>query len=124
MEGVSFSARWVFEALQQSSGVSLSVVNIGGGGSRSDVWCQIRADTLGVAVRRAAVPDAAALGAAMLAGLGCGTVTTLREAVRELVTFDRLFEPQAANRGYYDDKFGHFRALYEALQPVNARYRK
>ncbi|MGY4652995.1 xylulokinase [Mycobacterium sp. URHB0021] len=123
MEGVSFSARWVFEALQKSSGVSLSVANIGGGGSRADVWCQIRADTLGFALRRAAVPNAAALGAAILAGLGCGMVTTLREAVRDLVTFDRVFEPQAANRGYYDDKFGHFRALYEALQPVNARYR-
>jgi xylulokinase len=124
MEGVSFSARWVFEALQQSSGESVSVANIGGGGARSDVWCQIRADALGFPLRRAAVPDTAALGAAILAGLGCGMMTNLREAVRELVTFDRIFQPQAAHRGYYDEKFGHFRALYDALLPVNARYRR
>jgi xylulokinase len=124
MEGVSFSARWVFEALQESAGVSVSMANIGGGGARADVWCQIRADALGFVLKRVAVRDASALGAAILAGLGCGIVSTLREAVRELVTFDRTFEPQAANRGYYDEKFGHFRALYEAMQPVNSRYRK
>jgi xylulokinase len=124
MEGVSFSARWVFEALQESAGVSVSMANIGGGGARADVWCQIRADALGFVLKRVAVRDASALGAAILAGLGCGIVSTLREAVRELVTFDRTFEPHAANRGYYDEKFGHFRALYEAMQPVNSRYRK
>jgi xylulokinase len=98
------------------------MANIGGGGARSDVWCQIRADALGFALRRTAVPDAAALGAAILAGLGSGTMGSLAEAVRQLVTFDRTFEPDPAKRGYYDDKFGHYRALYDTLRPFNARY--
>ena len=122
MEGVAFSARLAFEALQQSSGVAVEVANLGGGGARSDVWCQIRADALGFALRRTTVPDAAALGAAILAGLGSGTMGSLAEAVRQLVTFDRTFTPDAAKRGYYDDKFGHYRALYDTLRPFNARY--
>lgn len=122
MEGVALSARWAFDALQNSSGVTLSTANIGGGGAQSDAWCQIRADALGFALRRTAVPDAAALGAAILAGLGSGTMTSLKDAVQRLVKFDRTFEPNAANRAYYDDKFGHYVALYEALRPFNARY--
>jgi xylulokinase len=122
MEGVAFSARWAFQELQKSSGVAVSGANIGGGGSRSDAWCQIRADALGFALKRAAVTDAAALGAAILAGFGTGTMSSLDEAVRQLVRFDRTFEPQAFNRAYYDDKFGQYISLYEVLRPFNARY--
>jgi xylulokinase len=122
MEGVAFSARWAFEALQKSSTRTVSLANISGGGSRSDTWCQIRADALGFALQRTVVPDAATLGAAILAGLGGGTMSSMRDAVRQLVRFDRTFEPRPAHRAYYNDKFGHFRALYDALRPINARY--
>jgi xylulokinase len=122
MEGVAFSARWAFEALQKSSTRTVSLANISGGGSRSDTWCQIRADALGFALQRTVVPDAATLGAAILAGLGGGTMSSMRDAVRQLVRFDRTFEPRPAHRAYYDEKFGHFQALYDALRPINARY--
>ncbi|HVY50863.1 MAG TPA: FGGY family carbohydrate kinase [Devosia sp.] len=123
MEGVAFAVRLAFGALEASAGRSIDVANIGGGGSRSDVWCQIRADALGFALRRTAVPDAAALGAAILAGVGTGIVPSLRAAVSQLVRFDRTFEPNGARRGYYDDKFAHYRQLYDALKPFNATYR-
>jgi xylulokinase len=123
MEGVAFAVRLAFDALQSSAGRRIEIANIGGGGSRSDIWCQIRADALGFALRRTTVPDAAALGAAILAGVGTGVVPSLREAVARLVQFDRTFEPEAARRSYYDDKFGHYGDLYAALRPFNATYR-
>jgi xylulokinase len=106
-EGVGFSVRLAFDALQRSAAVELSSANIGGGGSRSDVWCQIRADILGFALKRTAVPDSAALGAAILAGVGSGTLASLTEAARTLVQFDRSFEPNAALHTHYDEKFGN-----------------
>jgi xylulokinase len=102
--------------------VTLEVANLGGGGARSDRWCQIRADAFGFSLRRAAVSEATALGAAILAGLGSGVMPSLTDAVRQLVTFDRTFEPNSANRGYYDDRFGKYRELYAALKPFNASY--
>jgi sugar (pentulose or hexulose) kinase len=42
--------------------------------------------------------------------------------VAQLVKFDQSFEPDAANRSYYDDKFANYVALYETLRPFNARY--
>jgi len=122
LEGVGFSVRLAFDALQQSAGRTITAANIGGGGSRSDLWCQIRADALGFALRRTAVPGAAALGAAILAGLGSGAMPSLRAAVQQLVRFDRSFDPNPALRGYYDDKLGKYRELYAALQPFNAGY--
>jgi xylulokinase len=122
MEGVAFSARWAFQELQKSAGVTLSSAHIGGGGARSDPWCQIRADTLGFALQRVAVPDTAALGAAILAGVGSGLLPSVGAAVRQLVRFDRSFEPHTGTRGYYDDKYEHYQALYAALCSFNARF--
>ena len=122
MEGVALSVRWAFEALEASTGVSLTAANIGGGGARSDVWCQIRADALGITLRRASAPDPAALGAAMLAGLGSGLFPSLADAVAGLASYDRSFTPDARQRGYYDDRFADYQALYAALKPFNARF--
>ena len=122
LEGVALSARLAFEALQSSAGLTVAAANIGGGGARSDVWCQIRADALNFPLRRTATSDSAALGAAILAGLGSGLMESLDGAVRRLVAFDRTFEPNAARRTYYNDRFGHYRALYESMRPFNASF--
>jgi xylulokinase len=119
MEGVAFSVRWAFEALQASAGRAVTVANIGGGGSRSDVWCQIRADALGMVLRRARAHEAAAIGAAMLAGVGSGIMPSIAAAARELVQFDRSFEPDAGKAGYYADKYSKYRELYYALKTFN-----
>jgi xylulokinase len=122
MEGVAFSVLWAFDALQSSAGVDAEIVNIGGGGSRSDVWCQIRADVLGKTLRRASTPEAAAIGAAILAGAGSGCFPSLVDASRNLVQFDRTFEPDPRHVAYYDDRFGKFRDLYGTLRDFNATF--
>lgn len=122
LEGVSFSVRLAFEALKTSSAVDPAIINIGGGGAASDLWCQIRADVLGVPLRRCAVPEAAALGAAILAGRSQETATPLSQVVRRLVRFDRTFEPDQGRRDSYSERFAHFLALYESHREFNARF--
>lgn len=122
LEGVAFSVRWAFKSLQQSAGVSVDAANIGGGGARSDVWSQIKADVLGFALHRTEVLDSAALGAAILAGMGGGVFASLEEAIRALIHIDRSFEPQTRLRSYYDDKFDKYRELYRALKPFNTSF--
>lgn len=122
MEGVAHSVRWAFDALQSSAGISVDTVNIGGGGARSDAWCQIRADVLGMTLRRTAVPAAAALGAAILAGVGAGAFPALTLAVRQLVRHDRDFVPNASRRARYDANHAHFKALYETMRSFNRRF--
>jgi xylulokinase len=119
MEGVAFSVRWAFEALKASSGLAVEMANIGGGGSRSEMWCQIRADALGMTLRRCSAPEAAAIGAAILAGVGSGIMPSIAEAAGELVQFDRTFEPDRSKAGYCDEKFGKYRELYAALKTFN-----
>lgn len=122
MEGVAYAGRWAFEALYRSAAVDPAVINIGGGGSLSDAWCQIRADVLGKPLRRCVAPESAALGAAILAGQASGIGGTLVEAVRLLVRYDRVFEPDGAVKGYHAERFGHYQALYGDLRGFNGRF--
>jgi xylulokinase len=123
MEGVAFSARLAFEAVEASTGSVVDELHLGGGGSRSDIWCQIRADVLAKTLRRAKVLDAGTVGAAIIAGLGSGTMPSLAAATESLVAFDRTFEPHPQTRAYYDDKFAKYRELYARLKPFNEGYR-
>jgi xylulokinase len=122
MEGVGFSVRWAFEALAASSGRPIVDANLGGGGAQSDAWSQIKADIVGFPLKRAAVRECGALGAAILAGIGSGAMASLSEAIARLVRFDRTFEPRAEVRDLYAERFAHYRALYAALQPFNAAF--
>jgi xylulokinase len=122
LEGVAFSVRHAFGALKASSAVHPTIINIGGGGAASADWCQMRADVLGTPLRRCAVPEAAALGAAILAGRSQNAGTPLADVVRNLVRFDRTFEPDPGRSEYYRERFDHFLALYEDLQSFNAAF--
>lgn len=122
MEGVAFSARLAFEAVESSAGCVVDCLNIGGGGARSNVWCQTRADALGKTLRRVKVLDAGTLGAVIIAGVGSGAMPSFGEAVDRLVSFELTFEPDASARGYYDTKYGKYRELYADLKPFNEGY--
>ncbi|MDV3253263.1 hypothetical protein DevBK_18140 [Devosia sp. BK] len=122
MEGVAHSVRWAFEALEGSAGISPERVRISGGGARSDIWCQIRADVLGKNLTRTSIPAAAALGAAIIAGVGSGAFPSLPDAVQKLVQFERSFEPDPKRVNFYSDRFEHYRALYQDLRAFNQRF--
>ncbi|WEK03774.1 MAG: FGGY-family carbohydrate kinase [Candidatus Devosia phytovorans] len=122
LEGVAHSVRWAFEALQDSAGVALDTIRIGGGGARSDLWCQIRADVLGARLERTSVTATAALGAAIIAGVGSGAFPSLSDAVRELVRFDRQFDPDTARHELYNERHASFRMLHADLRAFNQRF--
>ena len=116
LEGVAYSVRWLFEALEVSSGVAPERLRHAGGGAQSEVWAQIRADVLGRPIDRLANIDAGLVGAAILAGAGAGLFATLEEAARRMCRVDRTFEPNPARRAAHDEGFGRYRELYVRLK--------
>jgi xylulokinase len=71
-EGVAYSARLLLASLEASAMRRAEVILCGGGGFRSDLWNQIRADVLGRPLQRLAVPDAGLVGAAAIASVAAG----------------------------------------------------
>ena len=120
MEGVAFSARLVFEALEAAGGCRPVVLRGGGGGTASDAWCQIRADVFGRTFERMAARDAGALGALVIGGVAAGLVPDLAAAVRQLVPVDRVFFPEPDASALADRRFALWCQLYDQMRPINA----
>jgi xylulokinase len=118
LEGVAYSARHLLESLEQAGGVTPSALRASGGGSQSDLWCQIKADVLDCPVARLAVRESGCLGAALMAASGVGLAESVRAAAREHVRVERVFDPMPA-RGVFDELYPLYRELQSALQPIH-----
>lgn len=122
-EGVAFAARHILETLQASAGVTPDWIAGGGGGFQSDSWNQIRADVMGVPIKRLASDQPGALGAAMIAGFGAGRYSNIG-ATAELVQFGRTYTPDRDSARIYDCVFAIYKDAIDAQAEVTNRLRE
>ncbi len=94
-EGIAMRVAEILDAMAQDAGARLSCVRADGGLSRNAALMQTQADVLGIPVEVAAIPPAAAVGAAGLAGLGIGwwTPGTIEAAWRAGARFEPRLSP-------------------------------
>lgn len=118
LEGLCFELRANLEAWQ-TAGVRVDELVAVGGGAKSAPWVQLKADVLGRPVQTQRCPDAAALGAALLAGTAVGVYATLEEAVASVVVPDRQFEPAPDRKTYYRERWNVYQQVATALRPIN-----
>jgi glycerol kinase len=91
LEGVAFLVGEVAEAMAEEAGLPLQELRVDGGMAENDLFLQIQADLLGVAVARPRVTETTALGAALMAGVGAGALDL--EGVRRAWSLEARFAP-------------------------------
>jgi glycerol kinase len=79
VEAMAYQTADVVSAVTAASGTALSEMRVDGGASVMDLLCQFQADVLGVTVRRAAIQETTAMGAAYLAGIAEGVWASAAE---------------------------------------------
>ena len=72
VESIAFQVADLVAALERDLDHPLAELRVDGGASRNNAMMQFQADLLGCPVLRGASPDAAAMGAAMMAGIAAG----------------------------------------------------
>ena len=118
MEGVAMVLRRMIDAASRL-GVEVDQIISLSGGSKSDAWCQIKADATKLPIRTLlATESAACRGAAILAGSAAGLFESVVAVARSSMHYDREFEPVAENAAVYDQLFKRYSALQAAVQPV------
>jgi xylulokinase len=120
LEGCAFAMRDVVDRLTEI-GVPTGAILLVGGGARSTIWSQIRADLLGRPVGVSRVVDACPLGAAMLGAVAAGLAPDVVAAAARAVSSRDEVEPDPRRRGAYDDAHARYRALFESLRPMFTR---
>jgi xylulokinase len=118
MEGVVLALRQGF-GLMQELDVPVERVVASGGGTNHPLWLQLQADILNQPIYRTFTEEAAATGAALLAGVGVGVYTDAHAACSQTVRWlDKVIHPNPANVAHYDTAFQTYCQFYPALKGV------
>jgi len=93
LEATCFQTKAILDAMEKDSGHKLTELAVDGGMCNSDLTMQTQADLINIPVRRPAMRETTALGAAIAAGLAVGvwdSIDELREVNNEGAT---IFKP-------------------------------
>lgn len=115
VEGAAFLLRTHLEALQES-GAPVDEVILAGGGSRSRLACQVRADVLGRPVALCPVQETTALGAAILVAVAIGHFPSAQEAGAAMRRPGEVITPNPARHQRYSALHRVFQDLHLLLR--------
>ena len=100
LDAIAYEVRDVVDCMTGDAGLAMPELTVDGGAAVNDLLCQLQSDQLGIPVRRPAMLETTALGAAFLAGLGVGVWSSTAD-LRETWKVDRTFEPKPVDpRGH------------------------
>ena len=117
LEGVAFEMRLNLEILE-SSGYQIDVLHIVGGGAKSKVLSQLKADVTGRKVIVPNVSEAGCLGAAMLA-CSAHSKMPVTGLSKQWVKMTAEIEPNQDLSSIYTDKFGKYKDMYQKIKEIH-----
>lgn len=117
LEGVAFALRDSFE-VAKSLGINIESTKICGGGAKSKIWVEIIANVLNINVHRIEVEEGPALGAAILASVGCQEFNNVKEATNKIVKISETVKPNPEIVSYYDAKYKKFLKIYPTIKDL------
>ncbi len=117
LEGVAFAFRDSFEILK-NLGVNIDRMRVTGGGAANETWVQIIANVLNVKIDYINTTEGGALGACLLASVGCGQFKTIEEATSEFIKVTKTISPVADDVAKYNDKYSKFTEVYPTIKKL------
>jgi xylulokinase len=97
-------------------GLEVEQIRTMGGGSKSDIWNQIKADITGKTLNVTySSQDTACLGAAILAGNAAGVFENIESAVENMVAIKKSFVPNMENHELYKKQYAKYNRLFRSL---------
>jgi len=114
MEAIACIVRRNIDVLEELQ-IPVNEIRVLGGGARSDIWNQIKADITRKTILRTENEEAACLGAAILAGKAVGIYDSVKEASNKMVKIKKKFEPKEENMKIYKETYKKYIKLYDDL---------
>ena len=115
-EGVAFSIYHIWKSLQLDTTYSDQGIRTGGALSADDTLNQLKADIFGTGFETPKEKECTALGTAIIAGVGKGWFSDIKEGVDALVQVDRVIQPNSKHGDLLAGRFGIYEKLYPALK--------
>ncbi|NQT50601.1 L-fuculokinase, partial [bacterium] len=117
LEGLCCQLRLGIEMLEKATGFQPKGIRLVGGGSKNDLWNQIRADVTGLPVTTIEQKEATVLGAAICAFVGTGVYSSVSAAQKAMQFTPTTFRPARKGRDAYQQLYADWTALLPKLKP-------
>jgi len=113
-EGVTYAARHNLENIEKM-GIKIEELKIVGGGAKSAIWNQIKADVLGKKIIVEKAADASLIGSGALACYGAGWISNLSK-IQVSGYPQKIFLPRAKYKQRYFEMFQIYKKLYNNIK--------
>ncbi len=123
LEGVAFELRACLDIIKEA-GVNPHQIVAMGGGSRSRIWNQIKADITGKTYAIPKITSAASLGAMILAGCGVGLFDDPIQTAKDINITNKVYKPNAEVKDRYDELYSIYNELYTSIEPIYDKLEK
>ncbi len=122
MEGVAYEYRYYLSVLRKNYPQSnLERMITIGGGAKSRLFNQIKADVLGLNVHTFKMGETALLASAVIAGVGVGCVKDYKQPIQSVMRLDAEFTPREENAAVYAKSARSYLDVIDGLSPIYKR---
>jgi len=115
MEGLAYEIRRGLQSIL-ATGARCDEIRAIGGGGRSKLWRQIKADVVGIPYCRINIDEGGTFGAAVMSGVGVGIFDDLVTPIEEIIKVVEREEPREEFKPIYDDLYRFYCKLEETLE--------
>jgi xylulokinase len=115
LEGIGYEyALYMDRILENLSGDRVYDIRGVAGGSKSEIWCQIKADILGCAYCTINREDISILGQALIAAAAVGGISDIRDTVENIVRIEKTYAPDRGNHLVYTEYVQKYRDMLDS----------
>ncbi len=115
MEGCAFETKNAILGYKEA-GIDIERLRMIGGASRSSIWPELVAYITGCEVTTMKEGEGCAMGAAMIAGVGCGMFESYAQAASTSLAGERVDADDEELKKYYADKFVRYNTLSKSIK--------
>ncbi|SDF33406.1 FGGY-family carbohydrate kinase [Sporomusa acidovorans] len=117
LEGIAYELKINIEKMEEN-GIHIDSLRACGGGSRSDIWLQIKADIFNKEIKAVKIKEAGTLGVIIMTGFAVGLFPSFEEAMNSLVKIEKIFAPNPKNVDIYNKNYNKYKGLYASQKKL------
>ncbi len=114
LEGIAYAHRHALGALKGAVS-SIERLQMTGGGSRSELWCQIIANVMNLPVFVPSGAQSTSLGAAITAAIATGAFPDYATAIADMTSIEKIFHPDVSAASKYDEGYQKYLSVLGQL---------
>lgn len=117
-EGIAYMLRENLSLIETVDQQKITAVRSLGGGSKSRIWRQIKADVCGVEIDSMAESECTSLGAAILAAVALGYYPDASSAAAVGNALGEQLHPDESKKELYDKGFARYQRVWQQCRPI------